>query len=97
MILFYLAFRRAAQERVLVKGEGHVRNDHSSDYEIYIHGLRGHGFDRGGDGYCDDALAMAAVDSAGMAALDSLVARVSSALASETPCPQPPDQDDDPR
>ena len=24
MILFYLAFRRAVQERVLVKGEGHV-------------------------------------------------------------------------
>jgi hypothetical protein len=48
MIPFYLAFRRAVQERVPVKGEGHVRNDHSSDYEIYIHGLRGQGFDRGG-------------------------------------------------
>jgi hypothetical protein len=97
MILFYPTFRRTVQERVLVKGEGHVRNDHSSDYEIYIHGLRGHGFDRGGYGYCDDAFAMAAVDSVGMAALDSLAASASSALAAETPFPQPLYQDDHPR
>ena len=42
-------------------------------------------------------IAMAAADSAGLAALDSLVARAPSAVAVETPSPQPPDQDDDPR
>jgi hypothetical protein len=64
--------------------------------EIRIHGLRGHGSDRGGFGYCNDASAMAAVDPFDMAPLDSLVARASSALAAETPSSQPPDQDDDP-
>ena len=63
----------------------------------FIYGLRGRGSDRGGFGRCGDAFALAAVDSVGMATLDSLVARASSALAAEMPSPQPPDQDDDPR